>query len=312
MALDLRPLTLGELLDRSFGLFRRHFWLFVGLMALPSILIVLVNILVLVVPEFPDDIAEPNTLLMLAVMGTAVGVGLFVAYFVSYMVTLGATTVAVSELYVGRTATIASAYAYVRGHIGRLVLLMILIGLRLMGLVFLVVVIFTVIGVAAALVLGPLAAIIPVVGVIGGILAAFLFSLRYAVAVPAVVLEHTTAGQAVRRSVMLTRDNLFRTGVITVFAIVISYAALAVFQIPFLVAAGIAGPESRTGFWLSLVGTVTGAIGSAITTPLMIIALALLYYDLRIRKEGLDLQIMMANLDHTPPPDPAAPVPSAS
>ena len=38
MSLDLRPLTLGELLDRSFSLYRRHFWLFVGIMALPSLL----------------------------------------------------------------------------------------------------------------------------------------------------------------------------------------------------------------------------------------------------------------------------------
>ena len=35
----------------------------------------------------------------------------------------------------------------------------------------------------------------------------------------------------------------------------------------------------------------------------MIIAIAVLYYDLRIRQEGLDLDIMMANLDrHDPAP----------
>jgi len=33
----LRPLTLAELLDRTFSLYRRHFLLFVGIMALPSI-----------------------------------------------------------------------------------------------------------------------------------------------------------------------------------------------------------------------------------------------------------------------------------
>ena len=30
-ALDLRPLSLGELLDRTFFLYRRHFLLFVGI-----------------------------------------------------------------------------------------------------------------------------------------------------------------------------------------------------------------------------------------------------------------------------------------
>ena len=35
-ATELRPLTLGELLDRTFQLYRNHFWLFVGIMAIPS------------------------------------------------------------------------------------------------------------------------------------------------------------------------------------------------------------------------------------------------------------------------------------
>jgi len=34
-ALDLRPLSLGELLDRTFFLYRRHFLLFVGIAAIP-------------------------------------------------------------------------------------------------------------------------------------------------------------------------------------------------------------------------------------------------------------------------------------
>ncbi len=34
-ALDLRPLSLGELLDRTFFLYRRNFLLFVGIAAIP-------------------------------------------------------------------------------------------------------------------------------------------------------------------------------------------------------------------------------------------------------------------------------------
>jgi hypothetical protein len=37
MALDLRPLTLAELLDRSFSTYKRHLWLFVGIMAVPAV-----------------------------------------------------------------------------------------------------------------------------------------------------------------------------------------------------------------------------------------------------------------------------------
>ena len=37
-ALDLRPLSLGELLDRTFFLYRRHFLLFVGIAAMPQLI----------------------------------------------------------------------------------------------------------------------------------------------------------------------------------------------------------------------------------------------------------------------------------
>ena len=36
-ALDLRPLSLGEILDRSFSLYRENFWLFVGIVAIPHL-----------------------------------------------------------------------------------------------------------------------------------------------------------------------------------------------------------------------------------------------------------------------------------
>ena len=42
---ELRPLSLGELLDRTFTLYRRHFWLFVGIMAVPSSFTIPVNVL---------------------------------------------------------------------------------------------------------------------------------------------------------------------------------------------------------------------------------------------------------------------------
>ena len=41
---DLRALSFGELLDRTFTYFRRHFWLFVTIMAVPQAVILVVNL----------------------------------------------------------------------------------------------------------------------------------------------------------------------------------------------------------------------------------------------------------------------------
>ncbi len=47
-ALDLRPLSLGELLDRTFFLYRRHFLLFIGIAAVPYLVLGCFSL------DFPD------------------------------------------------------------------------------------------------------------------------------------------------------------------------------------------------------------------------------------------------------------------
>ena len=56
-----------------------------------------------------------------------------------------------------------------------------------------------------------------------------------------------------------------------------------------------------------------GTIGHTLTAPVLVIGVAVLYYDLRVRKEALDLQVMMSALDTPgdgltlPPPSPVIP-----
>jgi hypothetical protein len=75
------------------------------------------------------------------------------------------------------------------------------------------------------------------------------------------------------------------------------------------VAAFIVGIDTPAGFWLNMLGVLTGSLGSAITSPLAAVAMAALYYDLRIRNEGLDLELMVAKLKEN---QPSAPGPSPS
>ena len=49
-ALDLRPLSLGELLDRTFFLYRRHFLLFVGIAAIPYSFFFVINLATALAP----------------------------------------------------------------------------------------------------------------------------------------------------------------------------------------------------------------------------------------------------------------------
>lgn len=297
MPLDLRPLTLAELLDRSFSLYKRHFRLFAGIMAGPAVCAMLVGVIsgVLRAPIAPGTPPEKVLAMILPAMA-----GFFVfmlVYLIVYMYALGATTLAVSDLYLERESSIGSAYRRVRAYGGRLILLFFCTFLALFGAALLVVAV----AVGGALFLGLIArwlAIVVVPFAFLGVLVVFvLISVRFGVSVPALVIENVSAISALRRSVDLTGENVGRVFLIVLCATVIAYATALIFQGPFTIAVLVVGPASKMALPLHMAGAVSGAVGGMISGPVMIIGLAMMYYDLRIRKEALDLELMIANLD---------------
>jgi Membrane domain of glycerophosphoryl diester phosphodiesterase len=306
-SLDLRPLSTGELLDRSFALYRNHPLLFIGIMAVPAVLSLVIGLPFAIfthvnpMPTGPDARIEDVMPVLIGMM--VFGCLFLTVYSMVYMLALGATTLAVSEIYVDRVPTIGGSYARVRHLFGRLMWLATLAALRLGGIG---VAIVGVAGIVAAL-LVPLARQTPLVGalmalvIMVGMLAAFIItvwlSLRYAVIVPALVLEQVSAAESIRRSVHLTKGYLGRVLLLLLCVMVLTYVSALIFQMPFTVAAVFAGPESTAALWFTIIGTISSSIGSTLTAPVMIIGFAVLYYDLRIRKEALDLDMMIQALD---------------
>ena len=110
-----------------------------------------------------------------------------------------------------------------------------------------------------------------------------------AVSTPALVLERLEATQALRRSWALTRGSRLRViGVLFVTALLIS--------IPFVGVMGVAGAFSagRTETTVSLLMLSLSYVVSLVVTPLFYCVLTLLYYDLRVRKEAFDLEVLAA------------------
>ena len=128
--------------------------------------------------------------------------------------------------------------------------------------------------------------------------------LRYAVAIPAVVLEPIGGREAIRRSIRLMRGLFGRAFLLMICTGFVGWAAAMVLQMPFVIAMVLVGPETRTGFWLNMAGTATGTMGQTITAPIVAIGVVVLYFEARIRHEALDLQVMTEAL--------AAPAPPAS
>jgi hypothetical protein len=301
MALDLRPLTLGELLDRSFSIYRRHFWLFVGIMAVPSVLALAMSLLMILAAASLVPSTEPGSPLdigrMIWVVGIVCAIAVTLAvYFVTYSVALGATTIAVSQIYLDRPGTIRSTFTALRGKVGRLTLLFLLVAIRVFGVAFLAIVGVIILAAIFGLVSPILSGVIVVAGMMAVVGLVFWFVLRYAVTVPVAVLEDESATDSIGRSVQLTEGSRGRVFVLLLFTIVIAYAVLLIFQGPFAAVGMMAGPDTATYFWANLLSSISGAVGSALTSPLTVVAYAVLYYDLRVRKEGLDLDVMLGKL----------------
>jgi hypothetical protein len=177
--------------------------------------------------------------------------------------------------------------------IGLLIWASLRIGLAWLGLVVLV----GVISALSAVVSPILSVLVFMLGLLAAAGVSGYFAIRYGVCVPAAVLENLAPNRALARSVELTEDHRGRIFLILLCAIVITYATAALFQGPFMVAALLAGPDTFAALILNLMGAVLGTAGSMFSGPIMIIGLAMAYYDLRIRKEALDLQMMLDSLD---------------
>jgi len=311
-SLDLRPLSLGELLDRCFTLYRRHFLLFVGIVGLPYLLLLAIQ-LVQIFVFFPTTLFNqgapvtdqapfsfPSTGAI--VSAVVFYIVMFVAFVVAYLLAQGGTVFAVSELYLGHPITIRAALGKMRGRMLSLLGLVILNALIIGGCAIAAAIpIFILIGLAAQLARGGAAA-----AILTGILVLLLFMLliavvvyvtcRLLVAVPAALLEDAGPVTALQRSFALTKKNAGRAFLVLLISTAITGAVVSVLAIPPYIGMFVsmmARHFETMRLWLALVqGGVY--IGEALAGPILIIATSVFYFDLRIRKEALDLQMMIA------------------
>ena len=276
MALDLRPLTAAELLDRTFFLYRKHFPLFIGIVALPLLVVLLSNVAYLFYTgmQSPTNASEA--------LWEIVRPERFVVSIIQLLASLfaqGATVAAVSDVYLERPAGIGQSFARLRGNILSILFAMIFMGMAIgFGLILLIV---------------------------PGIIIAVALSLT----IPAVVIENRTPVDAMKRSWDLTRDGRWRVFTVFVLYFIVSIVVSLIFELPGLIMGTVLkfGDPSNVSALPQIVTQIGTFFASCLVTPLGTIASSLLYYDQRVRKEGFDLHLMISSLkskvDGTPYPE---------
>jgi hypothetical protein len=129
----------------------------------------------------------------------------------------------------------------------------------------------------------------------------------YSVAVPALLLERIGPARALRRSFRLVRGRWWPTaGALLVGYLLISILGALVTAAIMVIPAVVAEDNTLAGALGAVVG---GTVGSVLTTPYSAAVVTLLYFDLRVRKEGLDLQLIAEGADVRRDPDAPLPAP---
>jgi hypothetical protein len=260
--LDLRPRSLGEILDRTFSLYRQNFLLFVGITALPQLLTLGLHLgqAFWGLGTRGGPRAMQPSLAVFWLLSALVGL---VVYLVAYLFSQGGTVYAVSDLYLGRSTSIGAALRRMRGEVGNLFGVTLLNGLAIFAaFIFLI-----------------------VPGV--------YLACRLIVCVPAALLENLGPRDSLERSFKLTQDSAGRSFLIYLLYLALLYGAVLLFVAPFLFAMALSAKDpAAMQMWLAV--SQTGSfVATVLVTPILTIATAVFYYDLRVRKEAFDLQLMM-------------------
>ena len=305
----LRPMSTSQVLDRTFSLYRNNFFLFAGI-ALITPALKLVAVLAqlaifgpLFVPnqgKFDPQLIQQ--LLVKSVIAMVVGV---IVYVIGTAFASSATIYAVSMVHLGKTTTIQESYAKIRSIVWRILGLLIrvfflalwpfLAGYTLILVAGLAIAALGRNGGASVAILGIVVALAAVATIVGGFVWMIIAFCRYALAVPACTLERLPAKFSVIRSRFLTDGRKGSIFLIYILTGLMTAALTYVFQVPALLAINIMWFSASTHMGMSALVWIYVAdfLGGAIAGPVATIAIALMYYDQRVRKEAFDLQLMM-------------------
>jgi hypothetical protein len=271
----LRPLALGEILDVSIKICLAHWRTLIK-----AVLVVVVPVQILstiVNADYTVDSFDLGTDTSqtpqesLEQLNQYLG-GLAIAAILQALAILLATAAclrAIAQAYLGEDADWRASLSYALKLVPSLLLLTLLYGLGLL--------------------LGFLLLIAP------GI---WLY-VAWAFATPVLLVEGLRGRKALGRSFGLVKGRWWRTCGVLIVGFILAAIVSTIVQGVFLV--GILVGEDNDTLVLVL-SAIAGVVGLAISTPFQAAVLTVLYFDLRVRKEGFDLELLAQEIGATVQP----------
>lgn len=108
-----------------------------------------------------------------------------------------------------------------------------------------------------------------------------------------ILLEGDGVIESLRHSFRLVWGNWWRTAIVGTVVLIIYYVVSLAIEIPFIVLESVLftpGPDEQAGLAESLLSMLGSFLSAIVTFPLMMAAVVALFHDLKLRKEGQDLE----------------------
>ncbi|MFL6276155.1 MAG: hypothetical protein ACJ74G_13285 [Blastocatellia bacterium] len=321
----LEPMSTGDVIDRSVRLYRRNFTSLIAIVALPTLIGYVISLMfwygysnVVLNTAAPGRVPADAMLMMLVGMA-----GMPVWGLILLLTVCGMSRVVGDNLMMGEPITFRRCFAAVRGKIGQIIALGLLIMALMFGvymvLVFVVIALALVIGLAGGLIasmhLPQWVIILLMVIVILLAIAAALFAISFILArivfMPQVLMiEGETVGSALGRAVKLGKGNWHRVLGIVLFTYFISLSLMGAMSITagaILYLTGFLQGASLTSPVWNILYTSFNDIARMLSLPIWIVSFTLLYFDSRVRKEAYDIELLAREVApgyvwHAPPP----------
>lgn len=252
----LRPLTLGELLDRAFQIYRSRFVLFVSVAALAYLPLFVVQTATLWTTK--GRVVATLSVFLIAVVMRLVGVA----------AASSATIIIVSAIYLDRPITLREAYGRVSGMLVRIFFIMM--------------------GLSIGIGIGLLLLVVP--GVILGLM--WALTIPVAVLEDTGLGDSLSRSRYLTEGHRFRVLAIFLLYFALVFALELGFLG----PIGAVMAVKGKAAIAAAAQIITIATIVLAYLIQCLVTPILTISLSLMYYDERIRKEAFDIQIMMTAL----------------
>jgi hypothetical protein len=262
---DLRPLSVGEIIDVAVKIWRRHFATLAKIVFVVVAPVEILSALVAASVSNSGGIDTVDAAGNSAVDGgklAAFIAGMFTAQVLSglaFLIASAAVLRAVSVAYLGGTPDWRDSLRAATSRLGPLIWLGFLMG--------------------AGLFLAALALFFPFIWL----------GVSWSIAFPALIAEGPRGADALRRSFHLVRGRWWSVFGALFLAFLLQFFIGLVIGIPLSLLT--ANQDSSSAAAL-IISTLVSVASSVVTTPFMAAVLVLIYFDLRVRKEGFDLELL--------------------